>query len=135
MAFVDFNEATPRTLAASTFPSLPANPAVAHADRLTTIERRIVELAREDGLDTLRPPRKRGWFARLILGPAPASPMLANEKLEALRRLAVRAWRQGYSLPASALREAQVAGYSEDQIGSVIDSIARSRAPFRSIAA
>ena len=132
MAFVDFSDAAPRALTASTF--LAFDP-VDRADTLTAIERRVVELARGDGLDTLRPPRKRGWFARLVLGSPPASPMLANEKLEALRRLAVRAWHQGYRLPVSALKEAEAAGYSENQIGAVIDAVGRSRAPFRRIAA
>lgn len=133
MAFVDFSDAAPLALTASTF--LPFGPVFDSADTLTAIERRVVELAREDGLDTLRPPRKRGWLARLVLGPTPASPMLANEKLEALRRLAVRAWHQGYTLPVSAIEEAQAAGYSENQIGAVIDAVGRSRAPFRRIAA
>lgn len=133
MAFIDFRDAAPRALTASTF--RPFDPVFDRADTLTAIERRVVELARGDGLDTLRPPRKRGWLARLVLGATPASPRLANEKLEALRRLAVRAWHQGYTLPVSALEEAQAAGYSENQIGAVIDTVGRSRAPFRRIAA
>ena len=131
MAFIDFRDAAPGALSVSTT-SLAAN---AHAAPLTTLEHRVIELAREDGLDTLRPQRKRGWFARLILGPQPASPMLANERLEALRRLAVQAWHRGYLLPASALKEAQAAGFSEDQVGAVIDTIGRARAPFQRFAA
>lgn len=135
MAFIDF--------------SLAAHPALLSADQnrsseaarsnstavLSALEHRIIELAREDGLETLRAPRKRGWLARLILGPAPASPMLANERFEALRRLAVHVWHKGYLLPTSALKEAQAAGYSEDQVGAVIDTIGRLRAPFRRLAA
>lgn len=126
MAFIDFSDAA--------LQALPA--AIVHpVEALTTLERRIIALARGDGLPSLKPQRKRGWLLRLILGPTPPSAMLANEQLEALRRLAVRAWHHGYTLPVSALREAREAGYSEAKIGAVIDTIGRERAPFRSIAA
>ncbi|MBT0670042.1 hypothetical protein HT136_16880 [Novosphingobium profundi] len=108
----------------------PASVRVALADPLAglaPIERRVVAIAREDGLDSLRTPRKRGWLARLVLGPTPPSRQLANERLEALRRLAVQAWHKGHLLPVSALREASHAGFSEDQVGAVIDTIGRAR--------
>ena len=133
MAFIDFNDAAPGALLV---PSGRAESgAYGSSDPLTELERRVVELARHDGLQTLLPARKRGWLARLILGPPPASPTLANERLEALRRLAVQAWHKGYTLPASALREAQAAGFNEDQIGAVIDFIGRTRASTRRLAA
>lgn len=135
MAFIDFNDAAPQALPAAVPLRAIENGTAGSSGPLTALERRVVELARDDGLETLQPPRKRGWLARLILGPAPASPMLANERLEALRRLAVQAWHKGYTLPASALREAQAAGFSEEQIGAVIDSIGRVRASFRRLAA
>ncbi|MFC0204611.1 hypothetical protein [Novosphingobium soli] len=130
MAFIDFSDAALQAL-----PVALSHPAEVGREALTGLERRVVALARGDGLDTLRPQRKRGWLARLILGPNPPSAMLANERLEALRRLAVQAWHKGYTLPVSALRDARAAGYSEDQIGAVIDIIGRERAPFRRLAA
>lgn len=135
MAFIDFNDAAPQALPVAAPNRAIENGAAGPSGPLTALERRVIELARHDGVKTLRPPRKRGWLARLVLGPAPASPMLANERLEALRRLAVQAWHKGYTLPASALREAQAAGFSEEQIGAVIDTIGRVRASFRRLAA
>jgi hypothetical protein len=138
MAFIDFTDAALQALPATSAAfgrTIPETPVVAAADPLSHFERRIVELARTDSLETLRPQRKRGWFARLIFGPQPPSPMLANEQLEALRRLAVQAWHNGYTLPASVMKEARVAGHSEAKIGAVIDFIGRSRAPFRRLAA
>jgi hypothetical protein len=137
MAFIDFADAAHQVVPAAvtaTVHTLPVAPAAA-AHPLSALELRIVGLARQDGLDSLRPQRKRGWLARLILGPTPPSAMLANEQLEALRRLAVRAWQHGYTLPVSALKEAHAAGYSMAQIGAVIDTINRTRAPFRRLAA
>lgn len=137
MAFVDFADAAhqmvPSVTKGATINPTATVPGI--ASTLSALELRIVGLARQDGLDTLRPARKRGWLARLILGPTPPSAMLANEQLEALRRLAVRAWQHGYTLPVSALKEARAAGYSEAKIGAVIDTINRTRAPFRRLAA
>ncbi|MEJ2410600.1 MAG: hypothetical protein P8Y48_15145 [Novosphingobium sp.] len=147
MAFIDFHDAAPGALPVSNA-DLPADirtveqPVVrvnvqasaeiaGFGNSLTVLEHRIIELAREDSLETLQPPRKRGWFARLIFGPEPASSMLANERLEALRRLAVHAWHNGYQLPASALNEARAAGFNDDEIGAVIDTIGRARPPFQ----
>jgi hypothetical protein len=134
MAFIDFTEAANHTLPAA-ISTKSASIMIEAAGALSTLEQRVVALARADGLATLRPQRKRGWFARLVLGPTPPSAMLANEQLEALRRLAVRTWHHGYTLPVSALKEARAAGHSEAKIGAVIDIIGRSRAPFRRLAA
>jgi hypothetical protein len=128
MAFIDF-----RDDAAHALPQLQFK--TARIAELTVLERRVIELSREDALTSLRPVRKRSWLARLLFGPQPPSPMLANERLEALRRLAVMAWHHGYQLPASALRHAQEAGYSEAQTGAVVDLVARLRAPVRRLAA
>ncbi|MDE8652354.1 hypothetical protein [Novosphingobium album (ex Liu et al. 2023)] len=144
MAFIEFSEAAPQSLAgpqvARPIPA-PAPVAVAPAaaaarpHEFSALEWRVIELARGDGLDTLRPQRKRSWLARLILGPTPPSPMLADERLEALRRLAVHAWHHGYTLPASAMKQAFAVGYSESQVGSVIDTIAGYRPAFRRLSA
>ncbi|MCT2401521.1 hypothetical protein [Novosphingobium mangrovi (ex Huang et al. 2023)] len=135
MAFIDFKDAEPGTPLASVASMAAEHRASPIVDALTALERRVIELAREDDLETLRPPRTRGWFARLILGPMPASPMLANERLESLRRLAVQAWHHGYNLPVSAQEEALAAGFSEHQVGAVLDTIGRLRAPFRRLSA
>jgi hypothetical protein len=128
MAFIDFRDDTAHAL-----PRLQLK--TARVAELSVLERRVIELSREDTLATLRPVRRRSWLARLLFGPQPPSPMLANERLEALRRLAVMAWHHGYQLPASSLREAQEAGYSEAQTGAVVDLVARLRAPVRRLAA
>ncbi len=131
MAFIDFRDdaTSPNTFLA------PAADMPVRFEPLSMLERRVVELAREDRLTSLHPVRPRSWLGRLVFGPQPPSPRLANERLEALRRLAVVAWHEGYQLPASALREAQAAGFSEAQTGAVVDLVARLRAPVRRLAA
>jgi len=130
MAFVDFKDG-----AALAPPALITRTAATFDTRFNALERRVIELAREDGLATLEPRGKRSWLARLILGPVPPSPVLANERLEALRRLAVRAWHEGYLVPVSALHEAKAAGFSEAEVGAVLDMVARLREPVRRLAA
>lgn len=146
MAFLDLSEpgyaAAARAAAVARIVAEVPAPAVAPAaDAVTDVartfsplEHRVLELARGESLASLRAPRKRSLFSRVIFGPTPPSKVLANERLEALRRLAVRAWHHGYTLPVSALREANQAGFSESQVGWVIDRIGRSRVQVRRVA-
>lgn len=135
MAFIDFKDGALQAISGLAEAPFPAGAIAGTAQALTLLERRVVELARGDGLATLRPHRKRHWLAKLVFGPQPPSPVLANERLEALRRLAVQAWHHGYQLPASALKEAHGAGFDETQISAALDMVARLREPFRRLAA
>jgi alkylhydroperoxidase family enzyme len=145
MAFIEFADATPSALpiAHSALFAVPRGAARSVeqpapfivTQPLSELERRVVVLAREDKVETLRPYRQRSWWARLIFGPARPSPVLANKRLEALRRLAVQTWHHGYTVPGSALQEARHAGFSEAQIGAVIDMIGRERPAVRRLAA
>lgn len=132
MAFIDFSDAG----ASEALRAAHRIAIVEQADDLLSqLERRVIELARHDGLESLKPLRQRRWLARLIFGPTPPSKTLANEKLEALRKLAVMAWNEGFTLPTSAIREALAAGHSEAKVGAVVDFVARLQAPVRRIAA
>lgn len=127
MAFLDCRDAALRALpdlAASGRGAVPRTDLTTHFDAM---ELRVVQLARGDTLESLRPPRPRGRLARLVLGPTPPSRQLANPRLEALRRLVVQAWHKGFLLPASVLHEAEAAGFSDTQIGMLVDSIGRAR--------
>lgn len=99
---------------------------------LSALERRVVEIARTDTLDTLKPRREHGWFIRLFMGRERASPALANETLEAIRRLAVTAWHREANPPARAIgltraiNEARAAGLGRDQIDEILAIIRRS---------
>jgi hypothetical protein len=52
---------------------------------------------------------------------------LANDRLEALRRLAVHAWHYRWNVPASELRHFLDAGFTHDQYQLVQNSIAQTR--------
>ncbi|OCC23406.1 hypothetical protein MB02_12380 [Croceicoccus estronivorus] len=92
--------------------------------QLTQLEWRVVELARGDGIETLRPQHPRNWLGRIVFGPTPPSAILANKRLEALRRLEVQAWHYDYALPVSAMKDAVAACYSEIQVKQIIEAIA-----------
>lgn len=93
---------------------------------LSALERRVVEIARTDTLDTLKARREHGRFVRLFMGRERASPALANETLEAIRRLAVSAWHREANPPARAIGEARAAGLSREQIDEILAIIRHS---------
>lgn len=126
MAFIDFSE----TASLSHQPALQlAWLPVAHVSDLNPIEQRVLALSHEDGLETLKPRVKRSWLGRLLFGPEPPSRALANERLEALRRLAVEARHHGWRVRSSAIAAAKAAGFTETQIDRVIDTIGRGSTP------
>jgi hypothetical protein len=83
----------------------------------------VVELARNDGLWSLSPD---GFYARLVgtlFGITPPRP-LANERLEALRRFAVVAWKRG-AVGAAQMRELAAAGFSSADARLVLEYVWR----------
>jgi hypothetical protein len=130
LAFLDFAQALagPQMAVGATRPT-PAVPAIsveAQATSFSAQEWQIVDLARTDGLRSLRGP---GSFARLrkwIWGEE-HSPTLASERLEALRRLAVEAWHKGYAVSLSALAAFRAAGFSTAQLELLLATISAGR--------
>ena len=105
---------------------MPAISVEAQATSFSAQEWQIVDLARTDGLRSLRGP---GSFARLrkwIWGEE-HSPTLASERLEALRRLAVEAWHKGYAVSLSALAAFRAAGFSTAQLELLLTTISAGR--------
>ncbi|MDI1296098.1 MAG: hypothetical protein PSY12_09500 [bacterium] len=104
---------------------------VAHQDTLTThpaethlsaLEWQVVDLARTDGLASLRGPGRWAGLHKLIFGER-HDPRLANSRLEALRRLAVDAWHRGYAVRPSFLAAFGAAGFTDDQLETLLASI------------
>jgi hypothetical protein len=130
MAFVDFSQMTVFAPANSTSAPTQANPVpdIASVDsaNFSSIEWRVIELSQSDGLDSLRPPRARSRLGKLLFGPAPLSGVLANERLDALRRLAVESRNNGWLVSPLAIAAAEAAGFSEAQIGHVVDLLSYS---------
>jgi len=100
---------------------------VASPATLTALEWSVVAMAEKDGLSSLREPGRFSTALRSLFGVRQPN-RLANDGLEALRRLAVHAWLYGWNVPDSELREFLAAGYSLDQYQLVQTSIANARA-------
>ena len=88
----------------------------------SALEWSVIRLAKVDGLSTLRAP---GLFRRVVnwlLG-RNGGPELANERLEALRRMAVLSWHFGFTVPGDDVAGFLSQGFSPDQYELMVRSI------------
>ena len=99
---------------------IPANDT--GASDFTSLEWSVIRLAKVDSVSTLRPagPARRFW--RWLMGRT-GSPQLANERLEALRRMAVLSWHYGFTVPGDDVADFLSAGFSPDQYELMVSSI------------
>ncbi|MBY9061962.1 hypothetical protein K7957_03335 [Sphingomonas yunnanensis] len=134
MAFIDFASAiggaaalTAERRLAPAAAEPTAEPEVT-ADRaaLSALEWLVVSLARRDRLSSLREPGRISVAMGVLFGKQP-NPRLADPKLEALRRLAVHAWHQGFAVPVSAVKNFLAAGYTNDHYELLLASISSAR--------
>ena len=88
----------------------------------TPLEWSVIRLARVDRLSTLRAPGRFRRFANWLMG-RNGSPGLANERLEALRRMAVLSWHFGFTIPGDDVADFFSAGFSPDQYELMVRSI------------
>jgi hypothetical protein len=86
------------------------------------LEWSVIRLARIDRLSTLRAPGRIRRFWNWLMG-RKGSPELANERLEALRRMAVLSWHFGFTVPGDDVASFLSAGFSPDQYELMVASI------------
>ena len=108
----------------------PKAPAIvgtaAPAPRLTALEWSVVAMAERDGLSSIREPSRFISALGAIFGLKRPN-RLANEGLEAVRRIAILAWHFGWNVPNSELTAFLEAGFSTDQFELIQNSIGRAR--------
>lgn len=122
MAFIDF---------AQPLAGAPAFLRSAAVDKiepasLDPLDWQVVTLARADRLSTLRAPGRWDRLKALVFGPR-SSPVLASERLEALRRLSVEAWHRGYAVTPSAIADVRRVGFTSDQLELLLATISAGR--------
>jgi alkylhydroperoxidase family enzyme len=122
MAYVAFNEPGAAALADIAVP--PA--ASADEGRLSALEWSVVALARRDTLGSLRHPSRLSLAMRVVL--KTPNPRLADERLEALRRMAVLAWHHNYAVPGHEVKAFLAAGFSPAQYDTMMASLSAARA-------
>jgi hypothetical protein len=86
------------------------------------LEWSVIRLAQVDGLSTLREPGRWGRFVNWLMN-RKGLPSLANERLEALRRMAVLSWHYGFTVPGDDVAAFLSAGFSPDQYELMVRSI------------
>ena len=86
------------------------------------LEWSVIRLARVDGLSTLREPGRWGRFVNWLMN-RKGLPSLANERLEALRKMAVLSWHYGFTVPGEDVADFLSAGFSPDQYELMVRSI------------
>ena len=86
------------------------------------LEWSIIRLARVDGLSTLRSPGPLRRLFNWIIGRT-RSPKLANERLEALRRISVLSWHFGFSVPGEDVADFLSAGFTPDQYELLVSTV------------
>lgn len=94
----------------------------------SALEWQVVALAQRDRMSSLRRPSRLSMALGVVFGGQRFSPMLADERLEALRRAAVIAWRRGPALPPQEVRAFQEAGFTPEQYDTLLASISGGRA-------
>jgi hypothetical protein len=98
---------------------------IAELGGLSRDEWSVVDFARNDGLWSLAPDGFLARVAGILFGIQPPRP-LANERLEALRRFAVVAWKKG-KVGVGQVREFAAAGFSCVEARLVLEYVGRRR--------
>lgn len=107
--------------------ALPAIVRGSVADDFTALEWSVIRLARVDRLSTIRSPgalrRLWNWWS------GGGTYELANERLEALRKIAVLSWHFGFTVPGSDVTDFLSAGFSPEQYELLVSTVRDARRP------
>lgn len=122
MAYLNFAE--PQEAAFATRIVTPVADAV--PARLSPLEWSVVALAQTERLSSINAPGRIAVAMGKLFG-SRRNPLLADSRLEALRRLAVIAWHRGYAIHSSEIYAFKEAGFSMAQYELVLASISRGR--------
>jgi hypothetical protein len=114
MGYVEFQSAVD-------LPATASREADSNAAQLGQDEWSVVEIARNDPLWSLNPDGLLQRLVRTLFGIQPPRP-LANERLEAVRRLAVVAWKRGV-IGAAAVGGFLAVGYSAADARLIVEYV------------
>ena len=113
-------QATPQSMVGTATPPV----------RLSALEWSVVAMAERDRLSSIREPSRFIVALNAIFGLKRPN-RLANDGLEAVRRIAVLAWHHGWNVPKSELSAFLEAGFSTDHFELIQNSIGQARAARR----
>jgi hypothetical protein len=98
--------------------------------RLSALEWSVVAMAERDGLSSIREPSRFIAALGSLFGFRRIN-RLANERLEALRRIAILAWHHRWNVPKSELASFLDVGFTVDQYELLQNSIGQARSARR----
>ena len=101
------------------------------APSLSALEWLVVAVGKRDRLSSLQQPGRLSMALGALFGPQ-RNPRLADERLEALRRIAVLSWHHGYVVPGREVSRFIAAGFTPEQYELVVDSISADQLAQRS---
>jgi hypothetical protein len=116
----------PTEARALSLPAMERGPAA--EPEFSHLEWSIIRLARVDGLSTIRAPSPLRRLYNWLIGRT-GSPSLANERLEALRRISVLSWHFGFSVPGEDVADFLSAGFTSDQYELLVSSVRAAATP------
>jgi hypothetical protein len=125
MAYLSFS-AIAEGGAAGSAPMLNIATATTTAADFSLLEWQVIHLARRDSMASLRPAGRWTRLHRLIFGDRP-SPVLASERLEALRHIAVEGWHRGHALHPARIAAFHTAGFTEPHLERLLAVISAMR--------
>ena len=104
------------------FDTLLAAPSADRKTGFSALEWSVIALAQRDTIGSLA---QSGRVSRAIGGlfGLGTRSRLADPRLEALRRLAVHAWRRGFALPMAEINRFLSQGFSEAQMETLVHSV------------
>lgn len=106
--------------------TLPAMPAIAaSAAEFTPLEWSVIRLAQGDRLWTIRPAHRVRRLWNWLSGRG--NPRLANERLEALRKIAVLSWHFGFTVAGDRVSDFLSAGFSPDHYEMLVNSVRKAQ--------
>ena len=88
----------------------------------SALEWSVIALAKRDPLRSIDEPGRLSRALGGLFG-AGTSSRLADPRLEALRRLAIHAWRRGFALPVGEIERFLAAGFTEPQMETLVTSV------------
>ena len=92
----------------------------------SALEWSVIAVSRRDRIATLDEPGRMSRALGSLFGFGTTS-RLADPKLEALRRVAVYAWRRGYALPQAEIDRFVEAGFTLEQAETLVASVTGDR--------
>jgi len=92
----------------------------------SALEWSVIAVSRRDSIASLEEPSRVSRAIGSLFGFGTTS-RLADTRLEALRRLAVHAWRRGYALPQAEIDRFVEAGFTIDQAEALVASVTGDR--------